>query len=98
MKTTIQKAGEGKTASRKYKGPMCNSELMHRLIADQEAAQLEIEARRFPSLMQSAEDQRRAAINEREEWNSREEEPDYNLRDDGRNPDGSGESYAERNT
>jgi len=51
----------------------------------------------FPSLLRSAEDQRREAINEREEWNSRDEEQDYDLRDEGRNPDGSGESYAERN-
>jgi len=51
----------------------------------------------FPSLLQSAEDQRRETINEREEWNSRDEEPGYSLRDEGRNPDGSGESYAERN-
>jgi len=36
-------------------------------------------------------------IDEREEWNSRDEEQSYNLRDEGRNPDGSGESYAERN-
>ena len=50
----------------------------------------------FPSLLQSAEDERREAINEREEWNSRDEEPKYSLRDDGRNPDGTGESYGER--
>ena len=36
-------------------------------------------------------------IDEREEWNSRDEEKSYSLRDEGRNPDGSGESYAERN-
>lgn len=48
----------------------------------------------FPSLLQSAEDQRREALNDSDSF----ADSYYDLRDDGRNPDGSGESYAERNT
>lgn len=47
----------------------------------------------FQSLLQSAEDERREALNESDSY----ADSYYNLRDEGRNADGSGESYAERN-
>jgi len=63
----------------------------------------------FPSVLQSAEDERREELNEchcNDDFRCdpcMAHESDsfadsyYSLRDDGRNPDGSGESYAERN-
>jgi len=47
----------------------------------------------FASLLQSAEDDRRETLNESDS----NADSYYSLRDDGRNPDGSGESYTERN-
>jgi len=50
-------------------------------------------AQPFPSILQSAEDDRRETLNESDSY----ADSYYSLRDDGRNPDGSGESYTERN-
>lgn len=47
-------------------------------------------------LLQSAEDHRREDQNGADESNSFADSY-YSLRDEGRNPDGSGQSYAERN-
>ena len=47
---------------------------------------------------QSAEDERREELNwEQAIHDANMERDDYHLREEGRNPDGSGESYAERN-
>jgi len=51
----------------------------------------------FPSLLQSAEDQRRQMESCGNDESDSYADSYYNLRDDGRNPDGSGESYVERN-
>ena len=57
-----------------------------------------IQKQAFPSLLQSAEDERRNELNwEQAIHDANMERHDYNLRDEGRNPNGDGESYAERN-
>lgn len=52
---------------------------------------------KLPSVLQSAEDHRREYQNGADDESDSFADSYYSLRDEGRNPDGSGESYAGRN-
>ena len=79
--------------TQKYRCPECGT-VSDNLLCGCKMPARRIIGDRFPSLLQSAEDERREELNESDSF----ADSYYSLRDEGRNPDGSGESYAERNT